>query len=98
MIWKTKESGLSNTELGVSHLVVALGAREVRLRTPVGMKVEKCCLYGSAASYFNLIFYIFFFALTHVLTSLLALHFFVLFCFLDCLSIRPGHSTILKHE
>lgn len=40
---------MSNTELGVSHLAVALQARQVRLRTPGGMKIEKCCLYGSAA-------------------------------------------------
>lgn len=52
MIGKTKEPGMSNTELGVSHLVVALGARQRRGRTPGGMKVEKCCLYGSATSYY----------------------------------------------
>lgn len=42
---------MSNTELGVSHLGVALGSRQRSLRTFGGMRIEKCCWYGSAASY-----------------------------------------------
>lgn len=44
---------MSNIEQhGVSHLVVALGGGQRRLRTPVGMRVEKCFWYGCAPSYY----------------------------------------------
>ena len=44
---------MSNIEHhGVSHLVVALGGGQRRLRTPVGMRVEKCFSYGCAPSYY----------------------------------------------
>lgn len=92
MIWKTnKQVCPMQNKHGVSHLVVALGARQRRLRITVGIRVEKCCWHGSTPNdYFFCASFFFFFWLLFLLL-------FFCLCILLCLDISFGFSISLKY-
>ena len=91
MIWKIKEPGMSNTEQ--TWYVSTNGGSRSHIE-----KTENSCWRSAACMVLFLV--------TIFLCILLCLDmcfgfssgFKHLFSFLDCLHIRPGNSTILKHE